>query len=227
MTRTTAAAWLLTAWSLDLSAQVALKANLEYRTAEARERAVTEMTHPVRPQVERTADLVRSLQLKPGSAIADIGSGAGYLIPYLRAEAGPAGSVIAVDIHADFVDLVSRKIAAQGWSNVRALRATERDPGLAGNSVDTAVMLDTYHHLDYPLDVLDKLRTALKPGGRMYVIDYYRSRKHPGASDADLRSHIRLDRDEVIREVEARRFRLVRGWDHLPHEYVLEFVRRD
>ncbi len=218
---------LLAAWVEEVSAQVAFKANQEYRTAQARERAVTEMLHPVRPQVERTADLVRSLSVKPGSVVADIGSGAGYLIPYLLAEVGPAGSVIAVDIHADFVAVISRTIAGQGWNNVRAVRATERDPRLTGASVDTAIMLDTYHHLNYPLDVLDKLCAALKPGGRMYVVDYYRSRKHPGASDADLRSHIRLDRAEVIREVEAKPFRLIRGWDHLPHEYVLEFVRRD
>jgi ubiquinone/menaquinone biosynthesis C-methylase UbiE len=199
--------------------------NDEYRTAELRRKAITEMEHPIRPKVERTDVLVRSLGIRAGETVADIGGGSGYLLPHLVAAAGPHGAVIVEDIHDEFLAHARRKAAAAGWGNVRTVLGTAVDPGLPAGTVDTALVLDAYHHFDHPRPMLDQIWAALKPGGRLLVVDYYRSRKHPGAADADLKRHIRADRDDVIREVTERRFRLVRHFDHLPHEYVLTFVK--
>jgi ubiquinone/menaquinone biosynthesis C-methylase UbiE len=204
-------------------AQLAQKANEEYRTAAARRKAATEMEHPVRRSIERTPELVASFGIRPGDSVADIGTGAGYLLTYLVAATGPRGHVYAEDIYPDFFDLVQRKITANRWNNITAILGDEKDPKLESGSVDIAVILDTYHHLNYPAEMLAGVRRALKPGGRLVIVDFYRSRKHPGATDADLRSHVRADRDEVIREVSERGFRLQKMFDHLPHEYVLIF----
>ena len=88
-----------------------------------------------------------------------------------------------------------------------------------------ALLLDTYHHLNYPAETPRHIRQALKIRGQLIIVKYYRSRKHPGASDEDLRTHIRLDRDEVVTEVSAHGFRLAKQFDHLPYEYVLMFGR--
>lgn len=92
--------------------------------------------------------------------------------------------------------------------------------------LDGAIFLDTYHHLNYPEETVRHVQQSLKPQGRLIVIDFYRSRKHPGTSDEDRLAHIRLDPDEVVPEVEAQGFHLARQFDHLPHVYVLIFEKR-
>lgn len=205
--------------------QVAEKANEDYATPALRQKAAAEMGHWVRPSVEHTAELVASLGLQPGDTVADIGAGVGYLLPHLVARVGAFGAVIAEDIHPDFLVQAQEKIKAAGWRNVRTVLGTERDPRLPAGQLDVALLLDTYHHLNYPAPMLQQIARALKPRGRLIIVEYYRSRKHPGASDEDLRMHIRLDRDEVVGEVEAQGFHLTRRFDHLPHEYVLMFSK--
>jgi predicted methyltransferase len=207
------------------AAQVAKKANEDYETAERRQHAASEMDHRVRPSVEHTAELVESLGIRPTDAVADVGAGVGYLIPYLLPKVGPFGSVVAEDIVPDFVAKIREKIKAAGWRNVRAVLGTEQDPKLPPARFDVAIVLDTYHHFNYPVQMLQHIRTALKPMGRLIVIEYYRSRHHPAATDEDLQSHIRLDHDGVVAEVSAHGFHLQRSFDHLPYEYVLEFAK--
>lgn len=205
--------------------QVARNANEDYGTDAMRQKAAWEMDHWVRPSVEHTTDLMSSLELRPGDAVADIGTGVGYLLPYLVARVGARGSVIAEDIYPDFLAKAQERISAAGWKNVRTVPGTEHDPKLPLARLDVALLLDTYHHLNYPAEMLRHIRRALKPDGRLVIVEYYRSRKHPGASAEDLRTHIRLDRDEVVAEVQANKFHFVRQFDHLPHEYVLMFSK--
>jgi SAM-dependent methyltransferase len=203
--------------------QVAKKANEDYATAERRQHAASEMGHWVRPQAEQTQRLIDSLDIRPGYAVADVGAGVGYLIPYLESKVGPFGTVIEEDIFPDFLAEAEKKIRAGGWQNARTVLGTEQDPKLPPAQVDVAIVLDTYHHFNYPAPMLRHIRAALKPRGRLIIIEYYRSRPHPSASDEDLRAHIRLDRDGVVAEVSASGFRLIKTFDHLPYEYVLDF----
>jgi ubiquinone/menaquinone biosynthesis C-methylase UbiE len=205
--------------------QVAQKANEDYLTPVRREKAAFEMTHWVRPKVEHTSELVASFGLRPGETVADVGTGVGYLLPYLVSVVGAQGTVIGEDIYSDFLATAQEKIDTAGWRNVRTVLGTEDNPKLGVSQLDTALLLDTYHHLNYPARMLQNIRRALKPGGRLVIVEYYRSRPHPGAMDADLRSHIRLDRDDVAKEVSAQGFHLSKEFDHLPHEYVLMFIR--
>ena len=208
------------------TAQVATTANAEYGTPAQRTKAASEMDPWNRGALERTHVLIDSLGLQAGETIADVGTGIGHLLPYLVSRVGDSGTIFAVDIYPEFLDKTRERIAARGWNNVYAVLGTDRDLKLPANRLDGAILLDTYHHLDYPQATMKGLRRALKFGGRLFVIDYYRSRSNPAASLDVVRSHIRLDRDDVVKEVEAEGFHLRKQFDHLPFMYVLVFEKR-
>ena len=205
---------------------VATTANGEYRTPAQRAQAASEMDPPIRGALERTSELVNSLGLQAGETIADVGTGVGHLLPYLVRQIGTSGTIYAVDIYPEFVDKTSERITAEGWRNVHAVLGTECDPKLPANRLDAAILLDTYHHLDYPVATMQGVHRALKSSGRLFIIDYYRYRQNPAASSEEVRRHIRLDRDDVVKEVEAKGFHLTKTFDHMPFMYVLVFEKR-
>jgi ubiquinone/menaquinone biosynthesis C-methylase UbiE len=207
-------------------AQVATTANEEYRTHALREKAASEMDPRTRGVIEWTDAMVDSLGLHAGDTVADVGTGVGHLLPYIEREIGSSGTIFAVDIYPEFLDRVRQRIAAKGWQNVHPVLGTERDPKLPANRLDAAILLDTYHHLDYPEATMQGVRRALKSGGRLFIIDYYRNRPNPAGSPDVVRRHIRLDRDDVVKEVEAQGFHVTKQWDHLPYMYVLVFEKR-
>ena len=207
-------------------AQVAATANEEYRTPAQRTKAASEMDPPMRGFIQRSSALVDSLDLHAGETIADVGTGVGHFVPYILTKIGRNGTIFAVDIYPEFVDKVRERIATQGWQNVHPVLGTERDPKLPANRLDGAILLDTYHHLDYPEATMQGVRRALKSGGRLFIIDYYRNRPNPAASPDEVRRHIRLDRDDVVKEVETQGFHLTKQFDHMPFMYVLVFEKR-
>jgi ubiquinone/menaquinone biosynthesis C-methylase UbiE len=207
-------------------AQVAATANEEYRTPALRRKAASEMDPPLRGSQIRSGALVDSLGLHVGDTIADVGTGVGHLLPYLVRRIGSSGTIFAVDIYPEFLDKVRERIAAEGWRSVHPVLGTERDPKLPANRLDGAILLDTYHHLDYPEATMQGVWRALKSGGQLFIIDYYRYRANPAASPDLVRHHIRLDRDDVVKEVEAQGFHLTKQFDHMSFIYVLVFEKR-
>src|SRR5437660_1566098 len=133
-----------------------------------------------------------------------MGTGPGYMLPYLSRAVGPNGRVIAQDIQSDFLDRARAKANREGLKNVEFVLGTDSDPRLAAGSADLILVLDAYHHFDYPDRMLAKLAEALKPNGRVALVEYYKRRGAMGAGDPDRPlTHIRLDADDVVKEVEA------------------------
>ena len=200
-------------------AQVATTANEEYRTPALREKAASEMGSTFRGALERSGPLVDSLGLHPGDTVADVGTGVGHLLPFIVRRIGSSGTIFAVDIYPEFLEKVRKRIAAAGWRNVHPVLGTERDPKLPAIRLDAAILLDTYHHLEYPEATMRGVRRALKSGGRLFIIDYYRSRPNPSASLDVVQRHIRLDREDVVKEIEAQGFKLTKQLDHMPFSW--------
>ena len=206
-----------------LPAQLAKKANEGYRNEEGRQRVARNLDNPDRVKEQKPRELLESIGVEKGAVIADIGSGPGFMIPYFLEAIGPEGKVLAEDIQQDFLDTVEEKKKENGWGNVETILGGQTDPNLPAESVDLAFILDAYHHFEEPVETMKAIRAALKPGGRLALIDFYRSRTREGRSPDWTRNHIRADRDEFRAEVEKAGFTFERTFDHLPYQYALIF----
>ncbi len=204
-------------------AQVAGKANAGYKTPEGRDQVARTLVAPDRDARQKPEDLVHAMQLQPGMVVADIGTGAGYMLPFLSQAVGGTGRVLAEDIQDDFLAKARALAESQKLSNVTYIKGGEKDPMLPARGVDVALALDSYHHYDYPREMLAGLRRGLKPGGHLVIVEYYKS---PTAMpNGRAMEHIRLDKPDVIKEVQANGFRLLAEREQIKDsQYMLTFA---
>jgi predicted methyltransferase len=208
-----------------LWAQVATDANQRYQTAEGRKAIAAGLGGPARDATERPQELVDEMALKPGMTVADVGTGVGYMLPYLSRAVGPSGRVMAEDIFDDFLDAAKQRAGEQKLVNVAFIKGTETDPRLPDGSVDMILALDSYHHYNYPEKMLAAFAQALRDGGRLVVVEYY---KRPNAMPGgDAVKHIRLDEPDLVREIESHGFRKVSEREHIKgSQYMAAFEKK-
>jgi ubiquinone/menaquinone biosynthesis C-methylase UbiE len=168
------------------------------------------------------------MDLKPGGSVADVGTGVGFMLPYLSQAVGDSGHVYAEDIQNDFLDKARLKVQLSHLSNVQFLLGTDRDPKLPADTLESVLVLDVYHHFDYPEAMLEHIRDSLLSDGKLVIVEYF---KRPGAmrnSDPNFAlQHIRLDQDALVKEVEANGFRLLSKHDLVPKsQYIAVFGRK-
>ena len=190
-----------------LSAQVANGANAGYKTPEGRKAVAQGLADPARDQSMRPAQLTAEMGLKPGMTVADVGTGVGFMLPYLSRRVGAAGHVIGEDITDDFLGMARQRAEKQNLANVTFVKGTETDPNLPEGKMDEVLVLDAYHHFDYPEKMLAAIHKSLKPDGLLVIVEYYKREK--AMPNGRAMSHIRLDMPDVIKEVEANRFHLI------------------
>jgi len=199
--------------------QVAGDANKGYKTKEGRERVAGTLADPARDERQKPKELVAAMKIEPGMSVADLGTGVGYMLPFLSRAVGPNGKVYGEDIQTDFLDKARAKIAAEKLTNVELILGTENDPKLPPASTNVILILDTYHHFDYPEKMLAGIARALKPKGRLVIVDFYKN-AGPGPG------HIRLDRDDVAKEIEANGFKVLSKGDHIPgSQFMITFEK--
>ena len=169
---------------------------------------------------EQRHAIVEALALKPGMAVADVGAGTGVMSLLFAQKVGAGGTVIAQDIAPEFLRGIEERARKLGVAQLRTLLGGEKDARLPANSVDLVFTSDTYHHFEFPQAMLASLHAALRPGGRLIIIDY---EKIPGRSSPWVMSHVRANRETVIGEITAAGFVLDRTHGFLRDNYFLEF----
>jgi len=130
------------------------------------------LERPERVEEERPELLLSALELKPGMTVADIGAGTGYYSWRMAQRVGASGTVYAVDIQPEMIKLLERQMSKRGAANVKAVLGGVTDPGLPPAGVDLALMVDVYHELEYPHEMLAAIVRALKPGGRLVFVEF-------------------------------------------------------
>ena len=124
------------------------------------------------PWLERQERERKALALKPGMVVADIGAGTGYLTRRMAPAVLPGGKILAVDVQPEMVRMLENSIKSAGQTNIEARLSAVDDVKLPTSSVDLAVMVDVYHELAFPYEVMTSVMKALKPGGRLVFVEY-------------------------------------------------------
>ena len=174
-----------------------------------------------REREERGSVLLKELRLAAGMQVADIGAGTGWYARRMAPMVAP-GRVYAVDVQPQMVAMLERVAAQPGLGNVVPVLGGERDPKLAPGSIDLALMVDVYHELAYPAEMLDALAVALKPGGRLVLVEYR------AEDDAvPIKPVHKMSQAQIRREVTRHGLAWERTAGSLPWQHVVVFRKAD
>jgi len=168
-------------------------------------------------------EIVAACKIQPGQTVADIGAGTGLFTRLFADAVGKDGRVIAVDISQKFLDHILRTSRETGRQNIDTLLCTPDSTALPPDSVDVAFICDTYHHFEFPQKTMASLYKALKPGGRVILIDF---RRVEGESSDWVLSHVRAGQEVFENEITRVGFRKSREVrDLLAENYVIVFEK--
>jgi predicted methyltransferase len=179
---------------------------------------------PDRDLWQKPDQIMDALGIADGSKVADIGAGGGYFTVRLSRRVGPNGVVWAEDVNSLMLEAITRRVlrdVAKDIRNVKTVQGTSSDPMLPAGSLDAVLMLETYQEIEAGsrLLFLQNVRTALRPGGRLGIIDYKKEGAGPGPDGA------RPDPDVVISIAERAGLRLLKRETFLPFQFCLIFVK--
>jgi len=176
-----------------------------------------------REEEERTTLMVKSLRLKPGMHVADIGAGTGRISLMMADAVGEEGTVFAVDIQQEMLDLIGEKLTRSGQQNVELVKGTEKSPELEDATVDLALMVDVYHEFAFPYEMMLALSKSLKPGGKVVFVEF--RREDP---DVPIKMVHKMSEAQVRKEMSPPEFGLkwIETIGVLPWQHILVFEKR-
>lgn len=159
-----------------------------------------------------------AMGIADASVVADIGAGSGWFTIRLARRVGPQGLVYAEDVQKEMINAISRRVGREGLANVRPVLGAKNDPNLPPQSLDAALLVDAYHEIENRVAVLRSLTRALKPQGRIGVVDFRLAGTGPGPSPDE-----RVSPDNVVKDANEAGLRLIRQEPFLPYQYFLIF----
>ncbi len=171
----------------------------------------------------KRAEILEACKIAKGACVADIGAGTGIFTRQFADVVGQDGQVFAVDIAQKFLDHIDKTNRETGRKNVQSVLCSADDTKLLANTIDVAFICDTYHHFEFPIKTMTSLFAALKPGGRVFVIDFKRIE---GESTDWTMKHVRAGQEVFEAEILSCGFRKVREhYKLLKENYFVEFEK--
>jgi ubiquinone/menaquinone biosynthesis C-methylase UbiE len=170
--------------------------------------------------------ILAACKLTPGLAVADVGAGTGLFTRLFAKEVGPKGKVYAVDIADKFLDHIKKTCKEAKLGIVETVKCSATSCELPEKSIDVAFICDTYHHFEFPLKTMASISKALRPGGRVVVVDFHRI---PGKSREWVLGHVRAPQEVVVKEIVESGFKLA-GQEkiaELKENYFLRFEKAE
>ena len=168
-----------------------------------------------REREERTDLLLDALALKPGMVVADIGAGTGYLSRRMAPLVMPGGKIIALDLQPEMVNYLQAGVKRLGLSQIEVKLGMVNDTKLIQNSIDMAIMVDVYHELAYPFEVMRSIMSALKPGGQIVFVEYKAEDKSVPIKPLHKMSEAQIKREAGIFALEWERTVSTLPWQHV------------
>jgi ubiquinone/menaquinone biosynthesis C-methylase UbiE len=178
------------------------------------------LDRPEREDQERPDVVIHALGLHGGEVIADLGAGSGYFTFRLAVKVGKTGRVLAVDIQDEMLETIRRRATDLRVTNVEEVKASETDPMLPTNAVDIVLLVDVYHELAYPFEVVAKIREALKPGGRVVFVEY--RKEDPSVPIKEVH---KMSVEQLDKEMKVVGLRHVRTVETLPSQHIVIFEK--
>lgn len=179
------------------------------------------LVRPERVAEENPDGALDAMGLRPGMTIADVGAGVGYMTLRMAKRVGPTGKIYGVDLQPGMLQKLSENAKAQGITNVETVLSEPADPKLPAGQMDLILMVDVYHEVSQPQQMVRKLREALKPDGRLVLLEY-RAEDPSIPINPDHKMTI----EQVRAEIEPEGFRLLPPIETLPRQHLLILVKQ-
>ena len=170
---------------------------------------------------EHPSLVLDALQLHSGEVVADLGAGSGYFTFRMAPRVGETGMVLAVDVQEEMLQTLKERVTAGMITNVQVVKASETDPHLPTGAVDLVLVVDVYHELAYPYEVMQRVRDSLKPDGRVAFVEYRRE-----DSNVPIKEVHKMSVAQLEKEMTAVGLVPVRRIETLPLQHILIFGRK-
>jgi ubiquinone/menaquinone biosynthesis C-methylase UbiE len=180
------------------------------------------LDRPQRESEEHPEVVIDALALHKGEVVADLGAGSGFFTFRIAPKVGKTGKVLAVDIQDEMLQSIRQRAAGSKVTNIEEVKDTETDPKLPANGVDLVLMVDVYHELSYPFEVMTKVREALKPDGRVVFVEYRKEDPQVPIKEVHKMSVEQLDQEMKV--VGMKRVRTV---ETLPLQHIVIFEKSE
>lgn len=174
-----------------------------------------------REDEEHVTLLLDNLGIEEGMAVCDLGCGNGYHALRIARRVGPEGLVYGVDVQPQMLSMLRRRAEREGLDNIERIVGTVADPRLEPGSCDLILLVDVYHELSYPEQMLTALRRALRPGGRVALVEF-----RAEDPDVPIKPLHKMSKDQIRREWEANGFEVESEFDELPWQHLVFLGRK-